>query len=226
MSKDDLGWICLHRSLLKWEWYDDINATRLFIHCLLRANHKDKQWRGIEIKRGQFWTSLDTLASETKLSPKQIRVAFSKLEKTNEVASKGHARGRMVTVLKYDEYQEEGKPKGRVRAKSGQAKGKLGATNNNDNNDNNDNNKPTWAIPDGINAKAWEEFEQHRKDIKKPMTDTARTKAANQIKNLTHEEQQATIDKTIQSRWTGLFPEKGNQGQLDISSQQYSDGPL
>lgn len=65
-----------------------------------------------------------------------------------------------------------------------------------------------WQMPAGLNAKAWGEFEQHRKDIKKPMTDTARTKAANQICGLSHEQQQATIDKSIQSRWAGLFPEK------------------
>lgn len=65
-----------------------------------------------------------------------------------------------------------------------------------------------WQMPATLNAKAWAEYEQHRKDIKKPMTDTARTKAARQICNLPHSEQQATIDKSIQSRWAGLFPEK------------------
>jgi hypothetical protein len=68
--------------------------------------------------------------------------------------------------------------------------------------------KTGWVAPPGLNERAWLEFEQHRKDIKKPMTDTARTKAANQICNLPHEQQQATIDKSIQSRWAGLFPEK------------------
>lgn len=138
------GWICLHRQLLEWEWYDDINACRLFIHCLLRANHKDKNWKGRDIKRGQFWTSLETLSQETGLSHKQVRGAFLKLEKTGEVASKGQARGRMVTVLNYESYQQEGKLKGKLEgsqgASSGQAQGRLGATNNNDNNGDNDNN--------------------------------------------------------------------------------------
>ena len=65
-----------------------------------------------------------------------------------------------------------------------------------------------WVAPIGLNIKAWGEFEQHRKDMKKPLTDTARTKAANQICQLTQEEQQETIDRSIQSRWAGLFPEK------------------
>jgi uncharacterized protein YdaU (DUF1376 family) len=69
------------------------------------------------------------------------------------------------------------------------------------------NHKP---LPKEINAGAWGEFEQHRKDIRKPLSDLARTKAQNTIKNYSHEEQANIIDKTIQNRWTGLFPEKSN----------------
>ena len=67
-----------------------------------------------------------------------------------------------------------------------------------------------WLPPEGLNLISWEEFEQHRKLIKKPLSDLARTKAANLIKHLDHANQQATIDKSIQSRWPGLFPEKIN----------------
>ncbi len=103
------GWIKLHRSLIEWEWYDDINTRSLFIHCLLRANYSDSKWRGVDIKRGTFITSLDTLASETRLSVSQIRTAFRKLEKTGEIASLSQARSRVVTVLKYDLYQGDDK---------------------------------------------------------------------------------------------------------------------
>ena len=68
-----------------------------------------------------------------------------------------------------------------------------------------------WAIPDWVNPNAWLEFEQHRKEIKKPMSRLAKTKAANQLKGYTFEEQQAAIDKSIQSRWAGIFPEKLNE---------------
>ena len=121
---------------MEWEWYDDINTSRLFIHCLLRANHKDNNWRGINVKRGQFISSLSKLSSETSLTVKQIRTSLKKLNSTNEVASKGQAQHTVFTVNNYDLYQAEGKP----RASEGQAKGKRGATNNNDNNENNDNN--------------------------------------------------------------------------------------
>lgn len=67
-----------------------------------------------------------------------------------------------------------------------------------------------WLAPDWLNIGAWEEFEAHRKEIKKPLTDLSRAKAANQLQGLTHEQQQQTINKSIQGRWAGLFPEKQN----------------
>ena len=62
---ENQGWIKFHRKFINWEWYDDINTSRLFIHCLLRANHQDKKWRGITIKMGQFVTSLSKLSTES-----------------------------------------------------------------------------------------------------------------------------------------------------------------
>jgi len=78
------GWIKLHRSLLDWEWYDDVNVTRLFLHCLFKANHKDKKYRGSVVKRGTFLTGRDLLAVETGLSVRQVRTSLSKLKSTNE----------------------------------------------------------------------------------------------------------------------------------------------
>lgn len=51
------GWIKLHRTLLKWEWYHDSKMVHLLVHLILKANHEDKRWRGIVIKRGQLATS-------------------------------------------------------------------------------------------------------------------------------------------------------------------------
>lgn len=67
------------------------------------------------------------------------------------------------------------------------------------------NHKP---LTKGINAEAWGEFEQHRKEMKKPLSELARTKAQNVIKDYTHDQQAEIINKSIQSRWAGLFPEK------------------
>ena len=100
-----IGWIKLHRSLLEWEWYDDINTTRLFIHCLLRANHKPGKWRGYDIARGEFLTSLQSLSDETGLTVRQIRTSITKLKSTSELTSKATSKLTRLTVCKYDTYQ-------------------------------------------------------------------------------------------------------------------------
>jgi hypothetical protein len=128
------GWIKLHRKLTEWEWYSDVNTTRVFVHLLLVANHKDNKWRGIDIKRGQRLTSLSKLADETNLSIKNIRTAIKRLKSTHEVASHSNAQHTVFTVINYDSYQEEA----HEVASEGQAKGKQGATNKNVKNDNNE----------------------------------------------------------------------------------------
>lgn len=79
------GYIKLWRSLLKWEWYSDVNVSRLFIHLLLTANYEDTTWRGETIHRGQRLTSVAKLAEETGLTTKEVRTALGKLTRTNEL---------------------------------------------------------------------------------------------------------------------------------------------
>lgn len=140
MAKPPEGWICLHRKITEWEWYDDANTFRLFIHCLLRANHEPSKWRGVAIERGQFISSVAKLSAELKLTNKQIRGSLEKLKRTNEVASESCTQFTVFTVKNYHQYQSEGKRNGEQRASEtaneGQTEGKRRATNNNDNNNN------------------------------------------------------------------------------------------
>ena len=99
------GWVKIHRGFLDWEWYDDINTKILFLHCIIRANHAPKKWRGIQIERGQFYTSLETLSLETGLTQRQVRTCFDKLKTTGELTSLAMSRGRMVTVNNYHDHQ-------------------------------------------------------------------------------------------------------------------------
>lgn len=99
-------WVKLHTKLLNWEWYSDINTTRLFIHCLLKANYKDKMWHGIEIKRGSYVTSLPNLSEETGLTVQQTRTALDKLISTGNITNKSHTKYRVISIVNYDMYQE------------------------------------------------------------------------------------------------------------------------
>ena len=104
------GWVHLHRKMLTWEWYDDTNAFRAFVHCLLLANWKDSQWRGKTIPRGSFFTSYGKFGDVIGLSVQQARTAFDKLKSTGELTIKSTGSGLLVTVCKYDDYNDPGNP--------------------------------------------------------------------------------------------------------------------
>ena len=131
------GFILLYRQITEWEWYQNPNTFRVFLHCLLKANFTDGRFEGQDIKRGQFVTSLDHLSKETKLSVKEVRTALTHLIGTGELASESCSRYRVITVVKYNEYQDEGKQNGKQGASEGQARGKQGASKGQQYNNNN-----------------------------------------------------------------------------------------
>lgn len=104
---NDVEHIKLFRKLLNWEWYTDINTKTLFIHCLLKANWKAGSWHGYKYDRGQFITSLPTLARETGLTERQVRTALKHLKATGEVTDWHDNKIRIITVLSYNKYQDK-----------------------------------------------------------------------------------------------------------------------
>lgn len=141
------GWIMLHRQLLEWEWYTDANVSRLFIHCLLKANHKDGNWKGIPIKRGQFITSLDRLAAETSLSKSQLRTSIKKLKSTHEIAHQSSSQHTVITVNSYDSYQGSDTPNDTRMTHESHTDDTPMTPNNNDNNKNNEKNVNKSIVP-------------------------------------------------------------------------------
>ena len=99
------GWIKIHRQILEWEWYDEPNTLRLFLHLLLKANHKPKNYRGVNIKEGQIMTGYDKLATELGLSVQQIRTGINKLKSTSEITSVSTSQGTIIQIVKYKDYQ-------------------------------------------------------------------------------------------------------------------------
>lgn len=100
------GFIKLNRKLLKWEWYSDMKTKNLFIHCLIMANWKDATFRGMEVPRGSFITSLPSLSEQTNMSIQSVRTAIDHLISTGEITVTKYPHWRMITVVKYNDYQD------------------------------------------------------------------------------------------------------------------------
>jgi hypothetical protein len=141
------GFIVLHRSLLDWEWYTDEKVSRLFIHCLLKANHADKKFRGKMIERGSFQTSYQMLSDETGLSVRSIRTSLNKLKTTGELTLKTTSKNTVIVLNNYDLYQSNDKQSDKRATNKRQTNDKQVTTNNNDNNVNNENNIKEVSTP-------------------------------------------------------------------------------
>ena len=99
------SWVKEYRSLIEWEWFTDVATAHLWEYIRLKANYEDKKWRGIEIKKGSFVTSLAHMSVETGLSIQQVRTALKRLNSTHEITSQSTHDYTIITVNKWREYQ-------------------------------------------------------------------------------------------------------------------------
>ena len=99
------GWVKIHRSMLKWEWWDDHNTARLWLYLLLTAAHEDVRFRGKVIKRGQLATTRVKLAEATGMSEQSVRTSLQRLKSTNEITTKVTNKFTIITICKFDNYQ-------------------------------------------------------------------------------------------------------------------------
>ena len=130
------GFILLHRKITDWEWYQNPNTFRVFLHCLLMANYTDGRFEGMDIKRGQFVTSLPNLSKQTRLSVQQVRTALDHLKLTGEITDCSTSKFRVITVVKYDQYQQDNRQNnsqstGEQQASNRQSTGEQQQYNNN-----------------------------------------------------------------------------------------------
>ena len=167
------GWIKLHRKLISWEWYNDINISRLFIHLLLTANHKENKWQGNIIKEGEKITSREHLSQETGLTKMQVRLALSKLKSTSEITIKTTNRYSLIKINNWKSYQQDNQQHIKQITNKQPADNQQITTNKNDKNVKNDknivinNNKQSFGnneINEALNY--WEEMFSYKINTK------------------------------------------------------------
>lgn len=94
-----------NRSIFDWKYYTDANVFRLFFHLVGKANHTQKFWRGIDIKRGELITSLEHLSNELALTVNQIRLALKKLDEHGTIKYRPTNKYTKIIIPNYDAYQ-------------------------------------------------------------------------------------------------------------------------
>jgi hypothetical protein len=92
-------------SMLEWEWYKDKNTKCYFLHCLLKANWKDADFKGYKVPRGSFVSSLPKIAEDLDMTTQEVRTAEKHLISTGEITVKSTSKFRIITVNNYEKFQ-------------------------------------------------------------------------------------------------------------------------
>ena len=126
------GWFKMPRTFDQWPWYQNSACVHMYLHLMMRANYKPKEWEDTVIERGELVTSIEKLSMELNLSVKQVRNILDKLQKTNFIERKGTNKYTRIKILNYEVYQSmpipEGQTKDKQRANEGQTEGNQRAT--------------------------------------------------------------------------------------------------
>ncbi len=187
------GWIKIHRKFLDWEWFNKSEAVHLFLYMLIKANHKDNKWQGNDVKRGQFISSLGNISSATGITIQQIRTILKKLEKTNEIVVKSTSQFTIVTICKYECYQDENEDTNKPITNNQQTTNKQSTTNKNEKKEKNEKEVilDTWI--------------EYRKSAKKTLTQQSIKSILVKMEKYTNEQCKFVINKSIEQGWQGLF---------------------
>ncbi|WP_027399078.1 hypothetical protein [Anaerovorax odorimutans] len=220
------GFIKVWRSLIKWEWYSDINTTRLFIHLLLTVNYETSKWQGNVIKRGERITTIANLSQETGLTQKQIRGSLDKLKKTGEITSKGTNKFTLITVENYSRYQDVYEQDGEQKANKSKRKGQQGFNQRQQIKKEKEIKKDREEMYNNLDKrlrKPLNDFIEMREDIKKPLNDRAIQMILDKLHTLSNGDINTSVKILQQSTincWQGIFPikeesKKEKDGQAD-----------
>lgn len=91
--------------------WSDALRLKAWIHILLSANYKDKEWfrsgQIVKIRRGQFITSMRKLSLEWKCSRETVRRILEQFEELDMIRHEVvPGKYTVVTVVKYEDFQD------------------------------------------------------------------------------------------------------------------------
>ncbi|MEG2811726.1 MAG: hypothetical protein RR912_04335, partial [Clostridium sp.] len=107
MAGEGKGWISLYRSIQDhWLWQEKpFDKARAWLDLLLLANHQDKKvlFDGtlIEVKRGQFITSIRKLCDRWGWSNNKVKNFLVMLEKDGMIIKKSDTKKTTINIVNY-----------------------------------------------------------------------------------------------------------------------------
>ena len=99
--------IRIYTKILKWRWYKDAPTKSLFFHLILTACQSSCVVENKHIQKGQCLCTYRDLSDACGLSLSQVRRSLKKLSETGEIDLQSKKKFTIITLLNYDQYQNE-----------------------------------------------------------------------------------------------------------------------
>ena len=107
----DNTFISLHRKIIKSAVFSDGDLLKVWIWCLVRANHIDREvvqlGQVIQLSRGQFITGRFAAAEELQMTTDKYRSRIATLVKLGQICQKATNKYSIITVVNYSSYQDK-----------------------------------------------------------------------------------------------------------------------
>lgn len=228
---------------------EPMTEREAFVWIIMEASYKPREKRvgavTVNLERGQLVTSVRFMCEAWNWSKSRVDRFLKRLEKRDMIGTDSGTGINVITVCKYNDYQNapagSGTPKLQKRDSNGTAAGQQ-------------RDKPnTGLIPEAIQKKEKRvtaprisddaliailsnsvspdvaaSFVQHRKDLRKPMTENMADAIVKKLEG--HHDPDAVLTDSIANGWQGIFPEKikngGRNGSttFDDKFKSYTDG--
>lgn len=147
------GYIKLYRNILNSAIFQNEKLLRIFIWCLLKASHKEREQivgrQVINLKEGQFIFGRKIAASELGIPPSTLWDYIKLMEKMKIISIKSNTKFSVITLEKWGIYQgcenTFGNKYNNVYNNKSTSNQQQIDTNNKDNNFNNEENKEIYS---------------------------------------------------------------------------------
>ena len=104
------GWIKIHRKILNNLIFENEKALKIWLWCLLEANHRDNSClvgrQKIILKRGQFLFGSLKAKNELKMAIGTIWYWLNFFKSENQIKIKSTNKYSIITIINYNRYQQ------------------------------------------------------------------------------------------------------------------------
>lgn len=232
-KENESNWIKLNRGIRDnfiWD-FNKPKYTLAWIDMLLMANYKDKKavfdGKVEVVERGSFVTSMVKLSERWGMDRKTVKRFLDGLRSDGMIDYFSTNKRTTIKVLNYGIYQgfsdddgtADGTPKGTADgATHGTTHGTQHKKVKNIKNN-------IYTDSDELNE-ALNAFIEHRKKLKKPMTEHAVKLTLSKLKKMTADvdEQIQILNQSIEKGWQGIFPLK-DEGTQSKAKTKFNNAP-